>query len=96
MPNTKAAKRELRKSQKREMRNQVVKSSTKNLVKKFNRLIAAGEIEQAQSILPQVVKKLDTACSKGVFHRNKSARIKSRLYHRLHKASAVDEAVQAD
>lgn len=95
MPNTKSAKKELRKNQKREMRNQMVETSTKNMVKKFNRLLAAGEVEQAKSILPQVIKKVDVASSKGVFHRNKSARIKSRLYHRLHKASSVNEVPQA-
>ena len=86
MPNTKTAWKNLRKSEKRRMRNQSIKSATKTEIKKFNKLIEEGMLEEARSYLPQVYKKVDMAASKGVFHKNKAARIKSRLTNKLNQA----------
>ncbi|HPZ81217.1 MAG TPA: 30S ribosomal protein S20 [Candidatus Atribacteria bacterium] len=86
MPNTKTAWKNLRKSEKRRMRNQSIKSATKTEIKKFNKLIEEGMVEEARSYLPQVYKKVDMAASKGVFHKNKAARIKSRLTNKLNQA----------
>ena len=86
MPNTKTAWENLRKSEKRRMRNRSIKSATKTEIKKFNKLIEEGMLEEARSYLPQVYKKVDMAASKGVFHKNKAARIKSRLTNKLNQA----------
>lgn len=86
MPNTKTAWKNLRKSEKRRMRNRSIKSATKTEIKKFNKLIEEGMLEEARSYLPQVYKKVDMAASKGVFHKNKAARIKSRLTNKLNQA----------
>ena len=85
MPNTKTAWKNLRKNEKRRMRNQSIKSATKTEIKKFNKLIEEGMVEEARSYLPQVYKKVDMAASKGVFHKNKAARIKSRLTNKLNQ-----------
>ncbi|HOQ67638.1 MAG TPA: 30S ribosomal protein S20 [Candidatus Atribacteria bacterium] len=85
MPNTKTAWENLRKSEKRRMRNRSIKSATKTEIKKFNKLIEEGMLEEARSYLPQVYKKVDMAASKGVFHKNKAARIKSRLTNKLNQ-----------
>ena len=86
MPNTKTAWKNLRKSEKIRMRNQSIKSATKTEIKKFNKLIEEGMVEEARSYLPRVYKKVDMAASKGVFHKNKAARIKSRLTNKLNQA----------
>ena len=57
MPNTKTAWKNLRKSEKRRMRNQSIKSATKTEIKKFNKLIEEGMVEEARSYLPRVYKK---------------------------------------
>ncbi len=92
MPNIKSAIKNLKKSEKRRIQNQSVKTATKTYVKKYLQLIAAGKIEEAREFLPVVAKKVDMAATKKVFHKNKSARIKSRLQRKLNllgKPSAV-------
>ena len=92
MPNTRTAWKNLRKSEKRRLRNQGIKSATKTEIKKFRKLVEGGMIEEAHSYLPQVYKKVDVAVSKGVFHKNKAARIKSRLTNKLNQAIAQRES----
>lgn len=88
MPNTKTAWKNLRKSEKRRLHNQSIKSATKTEIKKFRKLVEGGMIEEARSYLPRVYKKVDMAVSKGVFHKNKASRIKSRLTNKLNQATA--------
>lgn len=85
MPNTKSAWKNLRKSEKRRLRNKSVKSSAKTHVKKFSELVDSGKTEEARAFLSEVAKKVDMAASKGVFHKNKASRIKSRLARRLNR-----------
>lgn len=87
MPNTKTAWKNLRKSKQRRIHNRSIKSATKTEIKKFNKLIEEGMVEEARSYLPQVYKKVDMAASKGVFHKNKAARIKSRLTNKLNQTA---------
>lgn len=88
MPNTKSALKNLRKSEKRRLRNKAVKSATKTYIKKFLKLLESGNVEEAQKFLSEVYKRVDMAVSKGVFHKNKAARIKSRLTAKLNRALA--------
>ncbi|MGC8778305.1 MAG: 30S ribosomal protein S20 [Candidatus Caldatribacteriaceae bacterium] len=88
MPNTKSAWKNLRKSEKRRLRNKSVKSSSKTYVKRFLELVNSGKTEEAKAFLSEVTKKVDMAASKGVFHKNKAARIKSRLARRLNQVLA--------
>jgi small subunit ribosomal protein S20 len=92
VPNTKTAWKNLRKNEKRRMRNRSIKSATKTEIKKFRKLVEEGMIEEAHSYLPRVYKKVDMAVSKGVFHKNKAARIKSRLTNKLNQAAAQHES----
>ncbi|MEN3183728.1 MAG: 30S ribosomal protein S20 [Atribacterota bacterium] len=85
MPNTKSALKNLRKSEKRRLRNKAVKSATKTYIKKFLKLLESGKVEEAQTFLSEVYKRVDMAVSKGVFHKNKAARIKSRLAQKLNR-----------
>jgi small subunit ribosomal protein S20 len=94
MPNTKSAWKNLRKSEKRRLRNKSVKSSTKTYVKKFLALLNSGKPEEARTFLSEVTKRVDMAASKGVFHKNKAARIKSRLAQRLNRALAESSSLQ--
>ncbi|MEN3187131.1 MAG: 30S ribosomal protein S20 [Atribacterota bacterium] len=87
MPNTKSAWKNLRKSEKRRLRNKSVKSSAKTYVKRFLELVNSGKTEEARAFLSEVAKKVDMAVSKGVFHKNKAARIKSRLARRLNRTT---------
>ncbi|MCX6090341.1 MAG: 30S ribosomal protein S20 [Candidatus Atribacteria bacterium] len=83
MPNIRSAVKNLRKSERRRVQNLSVKSATKTQVKKYIHLINEGRVEEARALLPAVFKKVDMAVTKNVFHRNKAARIKSRLSRKL-------------
>jgi len=92
MPNTKSALKNLRKSERRRLRNKSIKSATKTYIKKFLNMLQSGNIDEAREFfLREVVKKIDMAASKGVFHKNKAARLKSRLYQKLNKALASSQ-----
>ena len=91
MPNTTSAKRHLRVSQKRRVRNRLVRSRAYTFVKKTKRLIEAGQLDEAQAMAVQATSALDKAAEKGVIHKNTVARKKSRLMKKLNQAqSAVD------
>ena len=88
LPNTKSAKKRVRQIKKRTLRNKAVKSEVKTWIKKFEAALADGDLENARAVFPQVVKKIDMAAAKGVFHKNAAARRKSRLAIKLNKAQA--------
>lgn len=79
MPNTKSAEKELRKSQKRRLRNMYYRSRARTFVKKVRKLLAEGKIEEAKEALRLAISALDKAAEKGVIHKNNVARRKSRL-----------------
>lgn len=79
MPNTPSAKKELRKSRSRRLRNRTQRSSLRTAVKKVRVALAANDQEGATDALRAAAKKLDQAAAKNLIHRNKAARTKSRL-----------------
>ncbi|HTX60180.1 MAG TPA: 30S ribosomal protein S20, partial [Verrucomicrobiae bacterium] len=82
MPNIKAAVKWARQSEKRTTRNKDVKSRLKTIYKKA---VASGEAAQAQGVESE----LDKAASKGIVHRNKAARKKSRLAKAMRRAATA-------
>lgn len=88
MPNTQSAKKALRQSERRRVRNLSTKRSFKRAVKQFRQLIDAGQLDDARIRLPSVYKTLDKAAKNGVIKKNKSSRLKSRLTTQLQKALA--------
>lgn len=78
MANTKSAKKDLRRSAKRRVRNQSTKSELKTLVKRV-RLADKGNATEAQAALKSAVKALDKAAEHGIIHKNQAARRKSRI-----------------
>lgn len=68
-----------RQTEKRNLRNKSVRSEVKTYIKKFTDDLKAGKKEQVEASLRLVVKKISSAASKGVFHRNTASRNISRL-----------------
>ena len=80
MPNSANARKALRKSQVRRLRNRSRRSALRTTLKKFRALAEVGEDKDAiETAFRSAVKKLDQAAAKGLIHRNKAARTKSRL-----------------
>ena len=92
MANTKSAKKDLRRSAKRRVRNTQVKSALKTYVKKVRTTANGGDVEAAKTALTAAVKALDKAAQKGVIHKNQAARRKSRIAKAANKAAAATSA----
>jgi len=74
-----------RQSLRRRMRNRMAVSEVRTSVKNFIGAVGAKNKEEAEKAFRLVVKKIDTAAGKGIFHRNTVARKKSRLAKMLNR-----------
>ena len=83
MPIKKAALKRVRADRKRRLRNASVLEELKTLARKFERLLQSKEREKATSLLKEALHKLDKAVSRGIIHKNRASRKKSRLSRKL-------------
>lgn len=88
MANIKSAKKRIKVIETKTLRNKMIKSSLKTQIKKFESAIASNELAEAKTAYLSVVKALDMAAAKGILHKNKAARKKSRLAAKLNGLSA--------
>jgi len=65
------------------LRNRSVKRSLRTSRTRSQRILATGTAEEAQLAVKQTITDLDVAARKGIIHRNKAARTKSRLAKKL-------------
>ncbi len=61
------------------MRNKMIKSRVKTAVKKVEAAVAANDKELAIASLKNAISEISKATSKGIYHKNTSARKISRL-----------------
>ena len=87
MPNIKSAKKRVKVSEKKNLRNRVVKSGVRTAVKKFDAAVAT-DAASAAAVLSDTTSAIDKAAAKGVMHKNAANRKKARLAKRLNKATA--------
>ena len=79
MPNIKSAKKRLKQSIVHRERNRATKRAIHTECKKVLGAVEAGNVEQAETELRTVAKKVDQAAAKHIIHRNAAARVKSPL-----------------
>jgi small subunit ribosomal protein S20 len=79
MANTAQAKKRARQAEKNRIRNAGQRSKLRTFIKKVIAAVETGDKEQAQAAYKTVVSVIDAAVSKGLIHKNKAARNKSRL-----------------
>jgi small subunit ribosomal protein S20 len=93
MPHTRSAKKHLRQTEKRRLRNRAIKRTIKTHIKRF---VAAldGPIEALQQEYNLAAKKLDQAAAKRVIHPNLASRKKSQLARAMHKKVQASKAAQ--
>lgn len=82
MPNIKSAKKRVKVTAVKSMQNQVKKSELKTIIKKFD-AVSAGDKSAAEEAFKTAVKKIDSAASDGILHKNTAARKKSALALKL-------------
>lgn len=79
MPNIKSAKKRMRSNIKKADVNTLVTSSMRTAIKNFEKEVKAGNKEEASNKLNIAIQRIDKAMSTGLVHKNKAARLKSRL-----------------
>ena len=79
MPNIRSAKKALRKNVVRRLRNRAQRTSLRNVLKSCRKAAEGTDQEATQAAFRLAVKRLDQAAAKKLIHKNKAARLKSRL-----------------
>ncbi|MBI4584492.1 MAG: 30S ribosomal protein S20 [Planctomycetes bacterium] len=74
-----SARKRIRQNNRRTLQNRGVKSEIKTRIKKLAEVVAQNNAEAAQAIFLLVVSKIDKAKKNEIIHRNKAARLKSKL-----------------
>lgn len=85
MARTKKAKKMIKVHETKRKRNVQIKSEIKTRVKSA----ATAAPENMKDLVKIASKRADQAASKGVIHKNRAARIKSRLMKKMRKTAAV-------
>ena len=88
MPNTRSASKRLRQNAVRQERNKATKTAMKTQIKAVHKAVEAGDLEKAETEYRDAARKLDRAGAKGIIHKNKASRGKSRLQAAIKKAKA--------
>ena len=78
MPNIRSAKKRVLVTETKTMQNKAFKTSYKTACKKYEAAVEAGNKEEATALYAATIKKVDTAVTKGIIHKNTGARKKSR------------------
>ncbi len=79
MPNIKSAKKRMRSNAKKAEVNNLITSSMKTAIKSFEKEVKAGNAQEANNNLNIAFQRIDKAMTSGLVHKNKAARLKSRL-----------------
>lgn len=79
MANIKSAKKRIKVTEFKTLKNKMVKSALKTIIKKFEASLSTDNKDEIQVSFKNAVRALDMAASKGVIHKNTASRKKSRL-----------------
>jgi len=77
--NSPQAKKRARQNDKRRQHNASLRSMVRTYIKKVVAAIDAGDAEKAKTAYAEAVPVIDRMADKGIIHKNKAARHKSRL-----------------
>jgi small subunit ribosomal protein S20 len=79
MPNNRNAAKAMRQSNKRRLRNRAARTSLRTVIRKVHEATATSDVGAAEAAFKTAARKLDQAAAKKFIHKNKAARLKSRL-----------------
>lgn len=86
MPIIKSAIKRVEVNERQKQENRAPKSQLANALKKFRALVAAGKVEEAEKLLPEVVSLVDVSARKGIITKDNANRKKANLALSLDKA----------
>ena len=79
MPNIKSAKKRVLTNQRKEEENVLVESRMKNSIKKLEKSVKEGKVDESKELLTSTLKNIDKAQNVNIVKKNKASRLKSRL-----------------
>lgn len=85
MPNIRSAKKRVRVTKAKTLRNKMIKSNVKTVLKNADTAVAT-KADNKEEAIRIAIKRVDQAAAKGVFHKNKAARKKAQLQKMLNQA----------
>jgi small subunit ribosomal protein S20 len=88
LANLRSAKKRIRQNRTRRLRNRMVRTRVRSVVRQARQPATAGAPSRESAAL-EAIRQLDKAASKGVIHRKNAARRKSRLVRALRKTTAT-------
>ncbi|MBX6421492.1 MAG: 30S ribosomal protein S20 [Sinobacteraceae bacterium] len=89
MANTLQARKRARQSEKRRQRNASQRSMVRTTIRKVVKAIEGKDRAAAEAAYKEMVPVLDRYATRGLIHKNKAARHKSRLYARIQALAAA-------
>ena len=89
MANSRSARKRIRSSERKRIRNRIVRSAVRTRIGHVRRSLVSGQVEGIEEELRAAVKALDKAAEKGILHRNNAARRKSRIMAMAARLSAM-------
>lgn len=94
MPHTASAWKRLRKSEKRRRQNRAAAKKLKGQRKEIALALVGTDAAKTATELQNTQAMLDRAATKGYIHKNKAARLKSRLVKRIRAAASKQAAAK--
>ncbi|MBE5736532.1 MAG: 30S ribosomal protein S20 [Clostridiales bacterium] len=94
MANIKSAQKRIDTIERRNQENRFVRATLSTKVKKLRKMIEEGKIAEAETFSKEVYAYIDSACSKGVIHKNAASRKVGRLAAAMYKAKASAPATK--
>jgi len=95
--NTRSARRRIRSSERKRLRNRAVRSSVRTKVTKARRaLLGVGAAAETEQDLRAAIRSLDRAAEKGILHRNNARRRKSRLARMAARLASVAQGGESE
>ena len=88
MANSPQARKRARQAEKRRAHNSSLRSLVRTVIKKVNAAIRTGDQAAAKTAYDNAVPVIDRMADKGIIHKNKAARHKSRLNAQVKALSA--------
>lgn len=92
MANTKQAKKRVRQAEKHRQLNASMRSMLRTYIKKVIAAISSSDEKAASKAYTEAVPIIDRMAHKGIIHKNKAARHKSRLIHQIKNLGKTEKA----
>lgn len=95
MANLKSSLKDIKRNEKRRLRNRSAKSAMKTFIKKAKQAAAKGDMETVRQALAQACSAIDKTAERGIIHKNQAARRKSRLMRYVNQLLAQQQQAAA-